>query len=208
MAVTDATVAPPVAERRRRLLECALAVFTRRGFAASRVDDICAEAAISRATFYRYFDGKEAVLDALVELMATEVLDSAAHLGAVTADADGKATLSRWIGDLVAITERWGALVDEVNTPRATNDAARRRAVVLTSRFANMLADRFREGGVGGVDHKMAALAIIAMTERTAHQVRTWSVDIDADAMVGTLATIAIAMLHPHNSSLADGDVS
>jgi AcrR family transcriptional regulator len=195
--VTDAIGSSLVVDRRRRLLECSLAVFTRRGYPASRVDDICTEAAISRATFYRYFEGKEEVFDALIDLMSSEVLDTAAHLGAVTPDAEGKATLSHWIADLVSITERWGVLVDEVNTPRVTNPGARERAVLLTSRFADVLSDRFSQGGVTGVDTKMAALAIIAMTERTAHQVRTWDVDIDRAAMVDSLATLAMKMLHP-----------
>jgi AcrR family transcriptional regulator len=197
VSVTEANASPLTLERRSRLLESALSVFTRRGYAGSRIDDICTEAAISRATFYRYFEGKEDVFDALIELMSAEVLDTAAHLGAVTPDADGKATLARWIADLVSITERWGALVDEVSPPRASNSNARERAVVLTSRFANVLAERFTAGGVAGVDTKTAALAIIAMTERTAHQVRTWDVDIDRAAMVDSLATLAMKMLHP-----------
>lgn len=197
MAVTDAVVPDAGSDRRRQLLECALTVFTRRGYAASRVDDICGEAAISRATFYRYFVSKEEAFDALIDLMAAEVLDTAAHLGAVTPDGNGKATLAHWIADLVSITERWGALVDEANLPRMSDPGARGRAVVLTSRFAQVLSDRFAEGGVTTVDTRMAALAIIAMTERTAHQVRTWDVDIDRDAMVDSLATLAIKMLHP-----------
>ncbi|MGN6473551.1 MAG: TetR/AcrR family transcriptional regulator [Mycobacteriales bacterium] len=197
MAVTDAIAADSGSDRRRQLLESALSVFNRRGYAASRVDDICGEAAISRATFYRYFVSKEEVFDALIDLMAAEVLDTAAHLGAVTPDAEGKATLSHWIADLVSITERWGALVDEANTPRMSDPTARERAVVLTSRFAHVLADRFAAGGVTAVDTKMAALAIIAMTERTAHQVRTWDVDIERSEMVDSLATLAIKMLHP-----------
>jgi AcrR family transcriptional regulator len=186
-----------VVDRRRRLLECGHTVYTRRGYAASRVDDICTEAAISRATFYRYFEGKDEIFDALIDLMSREVLDSAAHLGAVTPDAEGKATLAHWIADLVSITERWGVFVDEVNTPRAGHPAARERAVVLTSRFADVLSDRFNDGNVQGVDTKLAALAIIAMTERAAHQVRTWDVDIDRDAMIDSLATLAMKMLHP-----------
>ncbi|HVW80648.1 MAG TPA: TetR/AcrR family transcriptional regulator [Mycobacteriales bacterium] len=195
--VTDAVGSSLVVDRRRRLLESALTVLTRRGYASTRIDDICAEAAISRATFYRYFDGKEEVFDALIELMSSEVLDTAAHLGAVTPDADGKATLWHWIADLVSITERWGVLVDEVNAPRMTDPRPRERAVLLTSRFADVLSERFNRGGVTGVDTKMAALAIIAMTERTAHQVRTWDVDIERTAMIDSLATLAMKMLHP-----------
>jgi AcrR family transcriptional regulator len=197
VAVTDAIVASPAADRRQQLLEHALAVLSRRGYAASRVDDVCAAAGISRATFYRYFEGKDQVFDALIDLMMEEVLDTAAHLGAVTPDEAGRATLAHWLADLVAITERWGPLVEEVNTLRASNTEARSRAVALTARFADLLGERFAAGGVTGVDTTMAALAIIAMTDRTAHQIRTWGLDLDHDAVIDALATLSMKMLHP-----------
>jgi AcrR family transcriptional regulator len=195
MAVSDPVTTTPLADRRSQLLEHALTVLSRRGYAATRVEDICAAAGVSRATFYRYFENKDQVFDALIDLMMAEVLDTASHLGAVTPDASGHATLAHWLADLVSITERWGTLVDEVNMQRVPE--ARGRAVVLTARFAEVLADRFDQGGVEGVDTKMAALAIIAMTDRTAHQVRTWSGDIDDATLVDSLATLAMKMLHP-----------
>ena len=172
-------------------------MLSRRGYAATRVEDVCAAAGISRATFYRYFEGRDQVFDALIDLMMVEVLDTAAHLGTVTPDEAGRATLAHWLADLIAITERWGPFVDEVNLLRASNPEARDRAVAMTSRFADLLGERFAAGGVSGLDTKTAALAIIAMTERTAHQVRTWNVDLDRDAVVQALATLAMKMLHP-----------
>lgn len=197
MTVSDPVAAPAAADRRQQLLEHALTVLSRRGYAATRVEDICAAAGVSRATFYRYFENKDEVFDALIDLMMAEALDTASHLGAVTADDAGHATLARWLADLVSITERWGPLVDEVNMMRVSNPEPRARAVVLTARFAEVLAERFTQGGVTHVDTKMAALAIIAMTDRTAHQVRTWNVDIDRRDVVESLATLAMKMLHP-----------
>ena len=194
---TDAASVTAGPDRRTRLLEDALVVLSRHGYATTRVEDICAAASISRATFYRYFDGKDEVFDALIDLMMAEVLDTAAHLGAVTPDEAGRATLAHWLADLVAITERWGPLVDEVNLLRASNAEARSRAVLMTARFADVLGERFAAGGVTEVDPKMAALAIIAMTDRTAHQIRTWKVDLGRDAVVDSLATLAMKMLHP-----------
>lgn len=179
------------------MLEQTLVVLSRRSYADMRVEDICASAGVSRATFYRYFDGKDHLFDALIDRMMNEVLETAAHLGAVTPDADGRATLAHWLADLVSITERWGPLVDEVNMLRATNPEARGRAVVMTGRFADLLGERFAAGGVKDIDPTMAALAIIAMTDRTAHQIRTWHIDLDRSAVVDALATLAMKMLHP-----------
>jgi AcrR family transcriptional regulator len=188
---------PSTDTRRLKIVESALAAFSRKGFYDSRVDDICSVARISRATFYRYFEGKDDIFDALLDLMSHEVLASAEHLGAVTPDGPGRETITNWIRDLVAITERWGTVVDEVVRPRENQSDARSRAVLLTARFADILATRLTEGGVEGVDPMMAALAIIAMTERMAHQVRTWNVEIERRTLVDTLATMSMKMLHP-----------
>jgi len=198
MPVTAGAVAAQPSERRRnQILENALAVFSRNGFAASRVDDISTAAGISRATFYRYFDGKDDIFDALVDLMGNEVIAAAEALTPVTPDAAGHLTLRTWMAALIAITERWGTLVDEVIRPRDKNAVARYRAVAMTGRFAGIMGERFREGGVSGLDPTMAAIAMTAMTERMWHQVRTWNIDIDRDAAIDGLATMAMKMLHP-----------
>jgi AcrR family transcriptional regulator len=50
-------------ERSRLKVEAvALTMFARRGFDAVRVEEVCAEAAIAPATFYRYFGSKEGVI--------------------------------------------------------------------------------------------------------------------------------------------------
>src|SRR6476660_6410332 len=47
---------------RRRLIEGALAAFERKGYAATTIDDIVAEANASRATFYLHFKSKADVV--------------------------------------------------------------------------------------------------------------------------------------------------
>jgi TetR/AcrR family transcriptional regulator, cholesterol catabolism regulator len=44
------------------ITECALRLFRARGYEATTVDGICHEMGISKATFFRYFPAKEAVL--------------------------------------------------------------------------------------------------------------------------------------------------
>jgi TetR/AcrR family transcriptional regulator len=52
---------------RERILQGAAAAFGRLGYAATRVEDILAETAISRPTFYKVYDSKDAVFLALSE---------------------------------------------------------------------------------------------------------------------------------------------
>jgi AcrR family transcriptional regulator len=205
MSSSGTVHAPPRLEKRRLvLLDSALIVFAQKGFHDTRVEDVCADAGISRATFYRYFDGKEALFDALVDLMSVEVLDIASHLEAVTPDAAGMATMRTWIRELLANTERWGPVVGEIIRPRDEHAAARNQAILLTTRFAEILGERFTEGGVTEIDAQMCALAIIAMTERMASQISIWSAEIDKELVITSLATMALKMLHPTIRIVAD----
>jgi AcrR family transcriptional regulator len=198
MTASQAATAPPVMEKRRlNLLESALVVFARKGFHDTRIDDVCAAAGISRATFYRYFDRKEALFDALVDLMGVEVIEIGQRLDPVTPDAAGLATMRKWIDLLLANTERWGPVVGEIIRPRDEHAAARNQAIFATTKFAETLGNRFCEGGVKDISPQMAALAIIAMVERVASQVRIWNIDVDRETVTQALAVLALKMLHP-----------
>jgi AcrR family transcriptional regulator len=81
---TRATSGPPArarrlgrAERREQILAAATQAFARAGFAATSLDDIAAEAGISRVILYRHFDSKtelyRAVLDRVCGRLAVTV---------------------------------------------------------------------------------------------------------------------------------------
>jgi AcrR family transcriptional regulator len=66
--------------RRRQILDAAMACFDRHGLHATTTDDIVAEAGLSAGAIYRYFDSK----DAIIEAIATE---RHAHERSLLADA-------------------------------------------------------------------------------------------------------------------------
>ena len=53
--------------RAPEILEAALACFSEKGFAATRMEDIARRAGISKGTIYLYFDSKESVFKALAQ---------------------------------------------------------------------------------------------------------------------------------------------
>lgn len=65
------------AATRKALLQAAKDVFVRDGFAASRIEDIAAEAGRTRGAFYANFKGKEEAFFALLEEELTEIERSA-----------------------------------------------------------------------------------------------------------------------------------
>ncbi|MGH3392176.1 MAG: TetR/AcrR family transcriptional regulator [Actinomadura sp.] len=103
---------PPVrrlrrAERRAQILDAATRAFARAGFAATSLDDVAAEAEITRVMLYRHFDSKadmyRAVLDRacarLAETVGTGDFDDdaiPALVGAAATDPDAFRLLFRY----------------------------------------------------------------------------------------------------------------
>jgi AcrR family transcriptional regulator len=54
-------------QRRQQILEHARDVFAKRGYHASKVEDIVAAAGVARGTFYLYFDDKRAIFEEIVD---------------------------------------------------------------------------------------------------------------------------------------------
>jgi AcrR family transcriptional regulator len=62
------------AERRNQILDTALRLVYTKGYGQMTIQDILDEIGISKGAFYHYFDSKGAVLEALVERMAAEII--------------------------------------------------------------------------------------------------------------------------------------
>jgi TetR/AcrR family fatty acid metabolism transcriptional regulator len=65
--------------RRDQILDCALAVFARKGFHETSIAAICAPARIARGTLYQYFSDKRDVLAALIERIVGHIIDAVQH---------------------------------------------------------------------------------------------------------------------------------
>lgn len=90
----------PRAERREQILSAATRAFGRAGFAATGLDDVAAEAGISRVILYRHFDSKTDMYRAVLDRACSRLADTvgtddygddaiAALVGAAAEDPDG-----------------------------------------------------------------------------------------------------------------------
>ncbi|MDQ3607804.1 MAG: TetR/AcrR family transcriptional regulator [Actinomycetota bacterium] len=75
-----ATARATAADRRRQILDAAVAVFARQGFHACRVSDIADEARVAYGLVYHYFSSKDEILDTLFlerwELLLTAIRET------------------------------------------------------------------------------------------------------------------------------------
>src|SRR5580693_6361014 len=65
-----------VAEARERILDAALRIFSVDGLAGARTDRIAAAAGVNKALLYYYFESKENLYNATLEMIAARVRDS------------------------------------------------------------------------------------------------------------------------------------
>ncbi|MFG1192870.1 TetR/AcrR family transcriptional regulator [Xanthobacter flavus] len=70
-------------ERRRSILDAALAEFSAHGFAGARLDDVARRAGVAKGTLYLYFSDKEALFRGLVEENLSPVLVDAGGMVAL-----------------------------------------------------------------------------------------------------------------------------
>jgi AcrR family transcriptional regulator len=56
-------------ERRSQIIESAIKVFAREGFANTRMDDVAAESGLSKGLLYFYFKSKEEIISAIADLL-------------------------------------------------------------------------------------------------------------------------------------------
>ena len=66
-------------EKNQALIDAALAVFSRVGFAAAKMDDVAREAGVSKGTVYLYFDSKEQLFEEMVKVNMAPLMSEIAE---------------------------------------------------------------------------------------------------------------------------------
>ena len=126
---------PRDADRRESILRAAATAFAERGFAATSMDDVAAEAGISRLIVYRHFNSKEALYEAVLERVSARLREALAEQLGVE-DRNGRAAVAATMAvgreDPAAFTLLWRHAARE---PRFAEHAeqAREKAVEFAS---------------------------------------------------------------------------
>jgi TetR/AcrR family transcriptional regulator, repressor for uid operon len=137
-------------ERRQTIIEAAWRCAARRGFGDLTVDEVCAEANLSKGAFYGYFDSKQALLLALLE-------EDAAFLDEILErlDATSVSNVERLRRFTRAMLERgedparvqvradlWAAMLTEKAVRQRFSASVRRRREVLREWINTAIAAR------------------------------------------------------------------
>jgi len=160
-------------QRRQRIIDAAWRCVARGGYRNLSVDDICAEASVSKGAFYTYFDQKQDLLVALLE-------DDAAGLSELVSDAAGQ------LGGIEQIRRFVATLVD-----RGADGAAVQLRADLWAEIASdeLLRARF----LAAMQQRRVRLAGLIEDAVAAGQL----VDVPANAMAAVFLALGDGlMLH------------
>jgi AcrR family transcriptional regulator len=99
--------------RPQEILEAALAVFAKKGFAGARMDDIARAAKVAKGTIYLYFPSKEAVFKALAQEMLASQFTPLASLAR-----DHQGPVAPLLADILRTLGRFVSTSDRVVLPK------------------------------------------------------------------------------------------
>jgi AcrR family transcriptional regulator len=142
---SDAT--PAVAARKRRILEAAARCFAKHGFARTRVEDVAAEARVSRALVHHHFGSKEDLAQQVQLHMLEEwsaAVDRAIAGAATTGDA-----LAAWLRVNLSDTRRrplLHAILADAALLASFEDAARRSMAEWREKLVALLREGVARG--------------------------------------------------------------
>src|SRR3954470_14533892 len=153
----------------QRLLDAGVEVFAKRGYHAARVDDIVKVAKTSHGTFYLYFANKEDLFRALTEDVTEEMGALIDSLGALTPDADGKAELRSWLAKFAELHRHYGPVIRAWTEAEIDATSFGRAGDGVLGELAATLGARIAASPGIDIDARVAALALVAMIERSSY---------------------------------------
>ena len=193
---------------RQSLVRAARRVFERDGFINSRLTDIAREANTSIGTFYTYFDSKDEIFTAVLQVAQDDML----HPGLPHVEEDPENIAAVLEASNRAYFEAYGrnaklmVLLEQVATINPEFRALRiERSRLFTVRVARWI-EAAQEAGMAdpALDSVMTARALASMVSRLAYYSFSLGEDWDVDAMVETSTKLwfnALGMTLPQPAS-------
>ena len=152
-------------ERHRELVDCAVRLFTEKGYGATAVSDIVREVGVAQGTFYYHFKSKEAVLEAVVD-RTTGGLTQKIMAAVEREDSDASKRLDRVLSLLMAAMLENKALIAILHHPdnEVLHERMRAKLVGSIQPAINRLVTDGVEAGTFNVPHAEEASELLLST--------------------------------------------
>jgi AcrR family transcriptional regulator len=194
-AVGGSELGPRAARTRDKILAVSRELFLRHGYAGTRVAQITAECAISRAGFYTYFRDKQEIFNALGVAAYRAVLNAIAGWDDLPRPAS-RADLANWVTGYFALMDEHGPFIfsaaQSAPADEQTRDDARRMQMRSAWALGTRLQSRQR---VPSDTPDALGLTALALLDRSWFFSRSADLPVSDRDMVGTVADWLAAIL-------------
>lgn len=169
-------------ERQQQLVEAAMALFSERGYAATRIRDICDRAGVAKGLFYWYFPTKLDLFAELVRTMRRGLRRAQADSMAPGADAltrlrQGTVASVRFMAEHAA----YFALVDVERAHPDVADTLRAGSEVYLDDVIGLILEAQADGTARAGDPAMLAIGVLGAVSSFSNAWRAGRIDSSPD---------------------------
>jgi AcrR family transcriptional regulator len=183
-------------ERKQQLLDAAAHLFAERGYAETRIVDICREAGVAKGLFYWYFDTKEAVFrdlagDLRQRLRREQARAMAGHDDALQQIRQGAEASVRFM----AAHARSFALIAVENVDRQFVDDIRNGTELHADDSARLIVRGIEAGQIRDEDPRLLAYSVLTTVGWFAHLLHTGRLGMSIDELAAFVGRHVVCSL-------------
>lgn len=183
-------------ERKQQLLDAATVLFAERGYAPTRIADICAAAGVAKGLFYWYFDSKQALFADLVRAMRFQLRRAQGQ--AMDASADALTQLRQGTAASVRFMDQhraYFALLDIERSDPALVDVLVEGSDVYLADIERLVRQAQAAGHVADDDPRVLAVGVLGAVSSFSRAHRDGRLQLDPDELASVAADWVVRAL-------------
>lgn len=183
-ATADRQLTEQGRERKQQLVDAAIGLFAERGYAATRILDICDRAGVAKGLFYWYFPTKLDLFSELVRSMRHQLRRAQAE--AMDPDADALTRIQQGAAASVRFMAEhatYFSLVDVERADPAIADALKHGSEVYLDDVTALIRAAQADGRVIDADPQLLALGVLGTVSSFSNAWRSGRIGMSDDAL-------------------------
>jgi AcrR family transcriptional regulator len=183
-------------ERKQQLIDAAVALFSERGYHATRVRDICERAGVAKGLFYWYFPTKLDLFGELVRTMRHRLRRAQGEAMDVDAPAIDRIRQGT-VASVLFMAEHaaYFSLVEVERGDPTIADTLREGSDVYLTDVTALVAEAQREGSVPDCDPGLLALGVLGAVSSYSNAWRAGRIDLDPPELAEFVADWVVRAL-------------
>jgi AcrR family transcriptional regulator len=166
-------------ERKQQLLDAAAALFSSKGYATTRIADICAAAGVAKGLFYWYFPTKEGLFAELVRTMRTQLRRAQAAAMDPCAPAITRIRQGTEASVIFMAEHRsYFSFLDVERTDETLAGVLREGSDVYSDDVIKLVVEAQQEGQLPDGDPRLYATGVMGSVSSFSHALRNGRLDV------------------------------